>query len=493
MKNKFTKNIIWGFGGQFIIIALGIIIPRIMITKYGSDTNGLISTIGQIFTYMALLEAGIGQATKIALYKPISENNNKDFSYIVSIANRYYKRISVYYGICVLALSFALPFVIKTTLSYWTVFFVVLFEGMSGVVSFLFLQTKRSILFASGKGYINNGTDVTNKTISYIVKILMALLKANIVFLQFAYFILTLLKICFYIYYFRKNYSWIDYKSAPKDAKLQNRNSFIITEIAWTIFSSTDMIVLSIFLSTKLSSVYAIYNLVFVNINSLLSAMYNSLNYLLGQTYFENKEKYIKIHDTYNSVFFGGMTTLMCISYMLTIPFVKLYTKNVTDVEYVISSLPFLFCMVQILSWSRYISGNLSGIAGYAKPTSIVSFVEALLNISLSIILVRKFGIVGVLAATVLALPLKIVYLTILSDRVVLKRSCWYTLKIMFANFGLFAATVVLNNFVVLNIETYGQFIIHGIALTFIYGIIGFLVNFAANHEFIKVLKTIKK
>lgn len=58
--NKLFKNIITGFGGQLIAIALGLMVPRLFITSYGSDVNGLLSTITQIFTYMALLEAGIG-------------------------------------------------------------------------------------------------------------------------------------------------------------------------------------------------------------------------------------------------------------------------------------------------------------------------------------------------------------------------------------------------------------------------------------------------
>lgn len=88
-----------------------------------------------------------------------------------------------------------------------------------------------------------------------------------------------------------KNYGWIDYKRKT-NGSLKDRNSYIITEIAWTIFSSTDMIVLSIFCSTAVASVYSVYNMVFVAINSLLSAVYNSLTFNLGQVYHKNLEQY---------------------------------------------------------------------------------------------------------------------------------------------------------------------------------------------------------
>ena len=68
-KSKLFKNVITGFGGQLIAIILGLIVPRFFIMSYGSDVNGLLSTITQIFTYMALLEAGIGPIIKNALFK----------------------------------------------------------------------------------------------------------------------------------------------------------------------------------------------------------------------------------------------------------------------------------------------------------------------------------------------------------------------------------------------------------------------------------------
>ncbi len=65
-----------------------------------------------------------------------------------------------------------------------------------------------------------------------------------------------MLQLMLYAQYMKKHYGWIDYHRAPQNAKLPDRNAYILTEIAWTIFSSTDMIVLSMFVSTALSSVY---------------------------------------------------------------------------------------------------------------------------------------------------------------------------------------------------------------------------------------------
>lgn len=55
---------------QIVTIGIGFILPRIYIENFGSSVNGVLSTIKQIFTYLCLLEAGVGLATTQALFRP---------------------------------------------------------------------------------------------------------------------------------------------------------------------------------------------------------------------------------------------------------------------------------------------------------------------------------------------------------------------------------------------------------------------------------------
>ena len=65
-------NLIFGFGSLLITISFGIVIPRLFLINFGSEVNGLMSSISQVFVYLALFEAGVGTASIQALYKPIS-------------------------------------------------------------------------------------------------------------------------------------------------------------------------------------------------------------------------------------------------------------------------------------------------------------------------------------------------------------------------------------------------------------------------------------
>ena len=487
-KIDLLKNIFFGFGGQLIIMILGIIIPRIMMVSYGSDANGLLNAVSQIFAYMALLEAGIGQAAKNSYFKPISKHNRNDITTIFSIANSYFRRITIIYAIGVIVISFLSPVLIKTEIDYSTVFWIILLEGASGVVTFYYIQNISTFLSADGKSYVNNGINVVNRILSYAVKIVMAAKGADIVLLQLMFFFITVAKVFVYRAYFKKYYNWLKIRSISKVEKLRDRNSYVLTEIAWTVFSSTDMIVLSTFLSTKVTSVYVVYNLVFSSISAVLNTVYMSVNYILGQSYHTSIKKYAEIHDSFTSMFFGGITVLMSTAYLLILPFIRLYTAGITDTEYIYESLPVFFCLVQLISWSRYVTGNLSGIAGYARPTSHISLVEALVKITLSIILINYFGI---LIATIIALPLKVIYLTWLSERIILHRNPIRYLVILGINYLLFGATVIFSKYITFDITSYLSFLTHCILVFLVIMCIGTLLNILVNPRLLSILKNI--
>ena len=203
----------------------------------------------------------------------------------------------------------------------------------------------------------------------------------------------------------------------------------------------------------------------------------------------QDMNKYEKLHDAYTSFFLGTMTVLMSVCYLLITPFVSLYTHGITDVNYIYDSLPIMFCLIQIISWSRYVGGNLTGIAGYAKQTSYISLAEAITNLTLSIILVRKFGIIGVTFATVVALPLKVIWCVYISDKKVMKRSYYKTVKILGCNYLFFFGVVCFSKFYQPMIESYLQFFVWGVLLTGALGVSGMGLNLLVNKDCLKMVK----
>ena len=122
MKNDTIKkvklNFIFGLVGQAVTLLIGIIIPRLFIVSFGSEVNGFINLMNQVFVYVALLEAGVGSASMQALYTPVAKDDKTKINQILSATHYFYTKTGVLYVIAIVVLAFVFPLCIKSNLSY---------------------------------------------------------------------------------------------------------------------------------------------------------------------------------------------------------------------------------------------------------------------------------------------------------------------------------------------------------------------------------------
>ena len=202
---------IFGYGviSQVVTLLLGIIIPKLMIVSYGSEVNGLLSSIRQVFVYVALLEAGIGTASLQALYAPVALGDNKRICEIMAATSAYYKRTGVLYGIAVIGLAIFYPIIVKSDIPVMVVVAVILFQGASGVINYFFQGKFTILLRVDGRGYITTNLNTIVSVISKLVQIGLILMGFNVIAVQFAYFAINLLQMIYNItWYVKKHYDW---------------------------------------------------------------------------------------------------------------------------------------------------------------------------------------------------------------------------------------------------------------------------------------------
>ena len=260
MQSKGIKNVVFGLFNQFITIAFGLVLPRMFIMSYGSEVNGLISSVNQLFVYVALLEAGIGTASLQALYKTIAAKDQDATNGVLSATNHFYKKTGFYYLIAVIALSFGYPLVVSSDIPFWTVFFVILFNGLGGVINYLFQGKFRIFLRAEGKNYLLSNLGTVIYIATSFSKIIFIKLGFNIVAIQVAHFLLTVAQMLYIVFYIKKQYKWIDLSVKPDLKSIASKNAVMVHQVSNLIFSNTDVLILTVIDGLKSVSVYALYN-----------------------------------------------------------------------------------------------------------------------------------------------------------------------------------------------------------------------------------------
>ncbi len=490
---KAFKNVIYSTIIKIVTFAIGLVIPRFVIGGYGSEINGMLQTVSNIYSYLALIIAGVGTASIQGLYKPVSQNDKDAISSVMVATRNYYRKLLVWYGIAVAAFSAIYPFVVNTNINKLTIVAIIILEGVSFMLTYFFASALQSLLSADGKEYVTQFVTFGIFLITSAVKLILIYLNVDIVILQLSYLLINVLRILIYNVYIKKNYPWINWKAKPNFEVLKNRKHFMLNGIAWTVFSSTDTIIISTFCGFVSASIYGMYNLVFANLNMILAMLYSSTYFVLGQVYNEDREKYIKLHDGLESAVSSVMFALLSVAYVLILPFLRLYLSGVSDVNYIDAYLPMLFCLVQMLSNIRLFSGNLINISNNPKMTNKASIAETVINITLSLVLAKTIGMHGVLIATIIALTYKSNFIIIISNKKILSRSPMKTFMTVGVNFLMFFLIAIISNFVELKITSYFEFIAWGVGLCVAFVSLFFAVNVLCNRNVISTLKMMKE
>lgn len=490
---KSLKNLLWGGVCQLIAIAFGVLIPRLVLVSYGSEVNGLLNSVVQIFSYFTLLEAGIGAVALQALYKSVATNNQESTNSILSAVNRYYRRIGLFYMSAVIVLSIIYPLIVNSSIPFLTVFLVIIFNGISPVANFLFQGKYNLLLQAEGKIYILNGINTTINILTSISKITLLSNGFDVVSVQFAVAIVSLFQMVYIGFYVHRHYQWINLCVTPDlKALSQSKNAFI-HQVSGLIFFNTDAILLSIFIGLKSVSIYAMYSLLFGMIKTLMATVNSSVLFFLGQKFNIDKKDFLRLESIYETFYIGIIFLLYTIATIFIIPFMKLYTKGVDDANYQMNYLPTLFMITNILSYIRVPGVQIIGFAGHFQKTQNRAILEALIKLIISFALVNSMGIYGVLLGSIAALCYRTNDTLFYVAHRILRISVTSIYKKVFAYGTMTALIMIIANYLNPNLSDYINIVLYATLYTIGAIPLYLLAAFLCDRDVWNLLKTLFK
>ncbi len=465
-RRRGIKNIIFSAVSQLVAILAGLVLGKMFMSGYGSATNGLINSVNQVFTYFILLEAGVGLASLQALYLPVSKDDRKSISSIISATKRYYDRTALLYlgAIVIFAAVYSL-WIGQTDagegISPFTMAGVIAVTGAGNVMNFVYQGKYRVLLQAEGKNYIVTNGQTLLTVLGCVLKVTAMLAGLPIVVVMAFGLAANAAQILYYYIYISRHYSWIDLTAEP--ASLDQNRPVLAHQFASLVFQNTDVIILTVFCGLKVVSVYAVYKVVVSAVESFTYQLSESLLFILGQGYAKDRDGYREGIDRFDQAYTIVSFTLLSAALLLYLPFVEIYTRSVTDTEYIDRGLPLLFIGIELISSLRRAMQNTISVAGHFRQTVWRSMAETAVNLAVSIALVPFFGIYGVLAGTIAALLYRTNDIIIYSNRRILNRSPLGSYRIYAVNIAAFVPVAVLSRLELIRFDTYVDFLLWGI------------------------------
>lgn len=428
---KILLNSIFSAILQIVILLTGLILPRVYLIIYGSEMNGLLTSITQIISYFNLVEAGLGASLIYSLYKPLAENDYTNINKIVSSGKKEYIKTSAIYMILVVGLSFIYPFFVNgSQISNTTIVLLVLVIGFSGAMEFFTMAKYRVLLTADQKLYVISIASTISTLINFFILVILSYLRVDIVILRLCALLSLVIRSLIFKYYLKRKYPMINYNCDGVKVRKNLRISALIYQFSISAHMSIPIVIVTFLCSLEEVSVYSIYNMVFVGIIGILNIVTSGTSSALGNIIASGEEgKLNKAFDEYELVIYSIIAWIYGCTFILIMPFINVYTLNVSDANYVNSIYGILFTIWGICNTTWMARASLISATGIFDKVKKSNIIQMCGLIVLGLFLTKMYNIAGMLVALIMIAIYRTINTIYVTNKYVIKNQYKNTVK----------------------------------------------------------------
>ena len=405
-KKSSFKNMITAVSSNVLTIIVGLVAQAVFIKILGSEYLGLNGLFSNVISMLGIVELGMGSAIIYNMYKPIAENDHEKIKSLMQFYKKSYRIITLIISIIGIMI---IPFIkyivdiesITVDINVYLVYILFLLETICSYI----LSYKRSMLYADQKEYITN-------IIHMGYTILVNTMQLTFLYFTHDYYLYLIIKVMMRLVenivissYVNRRYSYLlDNNVTKLDSKtekdiFQKIRALFFHKIGTFIVSGTDNIIISKYLGLVTvglySNYYMIINAVQTVINHIIQATRASVGNLLVT---ESKTKQF---DVFNKIRFVNFW-ISCFSSICIFVIMDSFITIWIGYKFVLPTKVLLVLVINFfIVSSRSTYGAFKEAAGIFYEDHFVPIIESLLNIVLSIIFVKKFGLMGVFMGTI--------------------------------------------------------------------------------------------
>lgn len=414
-------NIVSSLIFQVTTVICGFVIPRLILKNFGSQVNGLVNSITQFLHIITFLELGVGAVIQSALYEPLTNRDNDQISKIIRSANKFFSRIAYMLLIYIFILLIFYPLIINKNFDHLYTAALILAISISSFAQYYFGIVDRLLLTADQKGYIQYTAQTVTLLLNTVSCVVLVNFGASIHLVKFVTSIIYLARPILLRIYINHHYN-LNRKISYTDEPIKQKWNGIAQHVASVVLDQTDIIVLSVFSTLTNVSIYSVYHLVIYGIKNLFLSLTNGVQSLMGELLAKKEEKNLKdLFDWTEWLIHTGTTFVFGCTAILILPFVTVYTKGITDADYNVPMFAVLITLANAGHCLRLPYNTLILAAGHYKQTQNNYILAAVINIFISVLAVKTFGLIGVAVGTLCAMVYQTVWMAIYDSKYILK------------------------------------------------------------------------
>ena len=339
------------------------------------------------------------------------------------------------------------------------------------------------LLNADQRGYIQYNAQTITVVLNTVVCVFMIKLGGSVQLVKLTTSLIYLARPLALRIYVNRRYQ-IDWKIQYDGEPIQQKWNGVAQHIAAVVLDGTDTIVLTLLSTLSNVSIYSVYFMVIKGVKTLFLSMTNGIQSLLGELWARQElEELRKTFGWTEWCIHTGTTFVFSCTAALIVPFVRVYTAGINDANYIQPAFAILLTLANAMHCLRLPYNIMVLAAGHYKQTQKNYIVAATINIVLSVLTVKAWGLIGVAIGTFAAMAYQTVWLAIYDS----KHFVSWPMKSVIKQFAVDGITavfiVVISGILTMHSVTYLSWIMLAIVTALLAVIITAFLNFIVYKE----------
>lgn len=382
-------------------------IRKVFLDVLGVEYLGVSGLLQNLLGMLSLVELGVGGSIVYSLYKPLAEGDRNTIHQLIWLYRKLYAGI----GIAILILACGAFFFltdIVPSLQPIPHLPAIYFITLAGFIIPYFFSYNSTLFSASQQQYKIQHIQTLFSVLNVLGTLAVLYWARNYILLITVTSCISLsTQLCIY-YYARKHYPWLKIKpvgqldkDVVKKIKI-NVTALCLHNVGFYLMMSCDNLLLGSFINISAVGLYANYQSILkiarsVLANGLFTAPQAGMGELVATS---NKKKIIEVFNEISFFSYWSYGLLALGFYLTSAEVITLWVGK----EYVISNLSVLFLTLQFLIYGLRTSSDLiQAAAGIYAVDKYVPLAEIVLNLAISIYMVRYLGMAGIFLGTLIS------------------------------------------------------------------------------------------
>jgi hypothetical protein len=410
LKRNTTMSIIY----ELLTIICGFILPKFILQSFGSETNGLVSSVTHFLGFISLCELGMGAVVPASLYKPLADKDNAGISKVVISAQRFYRIIGLILSAYIVILVIFYPLLVADSFDFIFAASLIVILSLSTFAQYFFGITYSLLIKADQKQYITLFINSITLVLNTVVSVVLIKFGFGIHVVKFVSALIFIARPVFLNIYVKKHYK-LDLKIKYDNEPIKQKWNGMAQHFASTIQEKADTVILTGLSTLTNVSVYSVYFMVINGMRGLVYSLTAGVSALIGNMYAKGEIDELKrTFSKFEWIMHTVSTLMFTITGILAVPFVQVYTSGLKDTDiYIAPAFSAILCFALAARCIQMPYNVMVQAAGHFKETQNSAIIEPVINVVISCVMVYRYGLIGVAIGTLVSMVYRVFYLAI--------------------------------------------------------------------------------